>query len=63
MAMDPIVNMGINMRYNSMREQAVMRVAKMALDRIEQTGDEVNQLPEGGGSPEAALGNLVDIRA
>ena len=63
MRVDPIVSMAINAKLQSVQEQVSMRVAKLALDMMEQSGDDINRLlgDMDISSLDRSLGNIVDI--
>jgi hypothetical protein len=64
MEIDSVVHMAMAMKYQSAREGASMRVAKMALERMEQTGRDVGELLGAADAPlslDPDLGNLLDI--
>jgi len=61
MGIDPIVDMAISMKFQSVREQAGFQVAKLALDMMEQTGGDIAKLLESGVSLDPNLGNMIDI--
>ena len=65
MSVDSIVNMAVNMQTQSLKEQLSIGVTKMALDRMEQTGQDIMEMMDSGGavSLDPSLGNLVDISA
>ena len=67
MGLDPIVDMAVKMKCQSVKEQASIRVAKMALELTEQSGREILEMVEGS-APAAASspgspfpGNVIDI--
>jgi hypothetical protein len=65
LGLDPIVDMAVSMKYQSVREQASFSVAKMAIDLAEQSGKDLLEMVESGGradTPQNAFtGNIIDI--
>ena len=65
MSVDAMVSAAVSMKAASVREQFTMGVTKMALDRMEQTGEAITDMMDSGSavSMDPNLGNLLDISA
>ncbi len=64
MGVDATVSMAIAMQQQSLREQVSFGVTKMAIDRMEQFGQDITQMmDESAIAVDPNLGNLVDIIA
>ena len=66
MGIDPMVAMAVGMKAMTVKEQFSMGVTKMALDRMEQTGQDITEMMESSVSGavvslDPSLGSLVDI--
>lgn len=67
MGIEPMVSAAMAMKAGSVREQIGISVAKLALDRMEQTGQDINEMISSGsasapaGSLDPNLGSLLDI--
>ncbi|MDR3349543.1 MAG: YjfB family protein [Acidaminococcales bacterium] len=67
MGLDPIVDMAVKMKYQSVKEQASFSIMKMALDLAEQSGQDILKMTESVEPAPAPLGNfpgnIIDILA
>ncbi len=67
MGIDPMVSMAVNMKQQALRDNVNMGVMKMALDQMQQSGQDVLEMMDDGGasapnvSLDPALGGLLDI--
>ena len=66
MNINSMVAMAVEMKAQSVREQFSIGVAKIALDRMEQTGQAITEMIEDCGdgvavSLDPSLGNIIDI--
>lgn len=66
MSVDSIVNLAVSMQSQSLKENISMSVTKMALDRMEKTGQDIMEMMDSSAvsapvSLDPSLGNLLDI--
>lgn len=67
MGIEPMVQAAMAMKAGAVREQIGMGVAKLALDRMEQTGQDITEMMASGSASAPAvsldpnLGSLLDI--
>jgi len=64
MSLDSMINATISMRNQAVREQFSMGVTKMAMDRMEQSGQEILEMMGGSAAPvslDPNLGSMIDI--